>query len=690
MQHINQMSTQVIAPQMEPKPKAIKTTKSKETKSKETKPKAIKTTKPKEPKTKKSPTPECPICVGKMPQRSTQSCCFCDFTCCKECWITHMDTTKTTECMSCHVHYTISRMSTLAPPIQKKTLSILLEAIFVKEEEKFAATHIVIEKITEKNALETEKEVLEKNLSLTRSGIWGYQQKASEIREKIYKIVNQKNASPTYINQMIQLKKNMDAFTKEADKVRSVVKEKQATIDLFTHNIDVLQSQIEADDCDNIQTTKKCPHTECAGYLLTKFKDNDKKIPETWVVCSNCKTRVCVKCDATIKGGSGDQEGGSTITHHECLDADLESKRHIELNSRPCPQCKAPISKIVGCNHMWCVLCKVGFDYSTMKIIPNTKNTNPHLNAYRKELQKKGLAYNVRESEDFICGGTNDNTSIVLRNLSTFIKGIFNQTELQTNSHIIDVTLRNQLSSFYYLLHTIREAISICVLLQPELSKIREQVKKMTDIHRKERIEFCRGNLSKEKFLSKLKTNLIKTDGTEGLWTLKELLYELLVSEVSHIYNTYSYLSNKQPKGQTFTTRMAAAQKILSDIEQSAHQIILAIDFYNTYIQQHKLSTKAYNLGYILWYKNDTDNRVFTLDNIYQRILKHYTSTCTTPEQITQATAIITKDRNSFTTPMFISLYKQMQNPLLHKHNIDLYTETSNFKKYGYTTMNNK
>jgi len=104
-----------------------------------------------------------------------------------------------------------------------------------------------------------------------------------------------------------------------------------------------------------------CQVVGCKGYLSTKYK------------CGLCEKTTCSQC-LTIK------EHG-----HECKEEDLSTVRLIRKDTKPCPKCSARISKIDGCDQMWCVECKTAFSWKSGNIVNGTIH-NPHYYEYlRKE-----------------------------------------------------------------------------------------------------------------------------------------------------------------------------------------------------------------------------------------------------------------------------------------------------------------
>ena len=97
---------------------------------------------------------------------------------------------------------------------------------------------------------------------------------------------------------------------------------------------------------DRKKFTKGCPQTNCNGFLSTAYK------------CLLCETSLCPHC-FVIKDNSG----------HICIPDDVASADAIKRDTKPCPACGTPISKVSGCDVMFSVCCKVFFSWNTGKKI---------------------------------------------------------------------------------------------------------------------------------------------------------------------------------------------------------------------------------------------------------------------------------------------------------------------------------
>ena len=138
--------------------------------------------------------------------------------------------------------------------------------------------------------------------------------------------------------------------------------------------------------------------TECElGFITTKFK------------CTNCKKQFCDKCLIEITHNPQQPNHPTTTlnsqqppnnqttpqsTTHQCTQQNIDNFQFILSNTKPCPNCYTRISKISGCNQMFCTFCHKGFDWVTGKLIKSNFH-NPH----RMEWLNNGGIDNLNDNE---------------------------------------------------------------------------------------------------------------------------------------------------------------------------------------------------------------------------------------------------------------------------------------------------
>jgi len=104
-----------------------------------------------------------------------------------------------------------------------------------------------------------------------------------------------------------------------------------------------------------------CPKETCKGYLNEEY------------ICELCNMNVCKKCYSEIK----EEESKS----HVCDEALVETFNLIKKEAKPCPSCGEFISKISGCDQMFCVSCGNAFSWKT-GLIEKGIIHNPHAHAF--------------------------------------------------------------------------------------------------------------------------------------------------------------------------------------------------------------------------------------------------------------------------------------------------------------------
>lgn len=108
---------------------------------------------------------------------------------------------------------------------------------------------------------------------------------------------------------------------------------------------------------------KKCGDPECRGFLSTRWK------------CGLCEKQTCMDCHE-IKHDDDDNP-------HVCDPNVVETIKLLKTDTKNCPSCQTSITKIDGCDQMWCTQCKTGFSWSTGKI--EMKLHNPHYYEWRRQ-----------------------------------------------------------------------------------------------------------------------------------------------------------------------------------------------------------------------------------------------------------------------------------------------------------------
>ena len=106
-----------------------------------------------------------------------------------------------------------------------------------------------------------------------------------------------------------------------------------------------------------------CSTTSCRGYVSA-----------TSYECGTCSTTHCRKC-------------GKIADHAACSPDDVASFKTVLRSTKACPKCAVRISKISGCDQMWCTNCQTAFSWRTGEIVVGVVH-NPHYFEFMNRLAR--------------------------------------------------------------------------------------------------------------------------------------------------------------------------------------------------------------------------------------------------------------------------------------------------------------
>jgi hypothetical protein len=256
-----------------------------------------------------------------------------------------------------------------------------------------------------------------------------------------------------------------------------------------------------------------CPKSECRGYLSSHYK------------CEMCEFHTCAKCFELI--------GESKSHPHECKQENIDSAEYIRKQSKPCPCCGTRISKIDGCDQMWCTQCHKAFSWNTGKLVTGVIH-NPHFYQFQRE-HGGGIA--PRNPGDVVCGGLCDYREL-------------NQTLRVKKMPVAYLTISNTL----FVIH--RE---LSHLIHQVVTRAREKVRSNEDCLN-ERVKYIMNEITKEK----LATLVMNKD------TMRKKCVDIL-----HIYELIVQVGIDMFRAITESTKMNThfEQEALEHIEEF-HKLI--------------------------------------------------------------------------------------------------------------------
>ena len=97
----------------------------------------------------------------------------------------------------------------------------------------------------------------------------------------------------------------------------------------------------------------KCSQPTCEGFVGSNWK------------CGLCETKFCKDCNEPEE------------EEHLCDPDQKATAQALRKEAKPCPKCAAQISKIDGCDQMWCTQCQTAFSWRTGQI-ETSHIHNPH------------------------------------------------------------------------------------------------------------------------------------------------------------------------------------------------------------------------------------------------------------------------------------------------------------------------
>ena len=129
---------------------------------------------------------------------------------------------------------------------------------------------------------------------------------------------------------------------------------------------------------------RRCPADGCRGFLSSAWK------------CGTCELYSCPDCQE-VKGVARD-------TPHTCDPNALETAKLIAKDTKACPKCGEMITKIDGCDQMWCVSCHTAFSWKTGQVATGVVH-NPHYYEWQRRMNNGQAPRNIG---DIPCGGVLD------------------------------------------------------------------------------------------------------------------------------------------------------------------------------------------------------------------------------------------------------------------------------------------
>jgi hypothetical protein len=248
-----------------------------------------------------------------------------------------------------------------------------------------------------------------------------------------------------------------------------------------------------------------CPVNDCRGYVNNKYR------------CGICEVKACSQCREVKE------------KEHKCDPNTVKTVEELKKNCKNCPNCMTPIYKISGCDQMFCVKCKVAFDWKTGKVESGLIH-NPHYFEWLRD--NGGVPRNPHNRE---CGGLVDAHVIYT-----------------TMSGLVDMYVDENITLYQYIMNLYRECLHIQEVILPRLPTVMDN-----QSNRDLRIEYLMKKIDKDEFMKKIQKR--EHDNT------KLIEYRQIVEMY---YNVFNDLLNKLVHDKTRTnvdTFQAMSLKFVDD-----------------------------------------------------------------------------------------------------------------------------
>jgi len=283
----------------------------------------------------------CPICITKYNNSTcAKVVCACDFECCRTCAQTYLlSTIQEPHCMQCRNKWSLEFVkhnlgaSFVNGALKEHQTKIITEKSLAKREELMP---LAIEYKNDQNDKKKIAEIKEK-MAVLREQLNEYQDQINDI-ENIKRIRNGEQAyyrAGAFRRNYRLMMNGMGGGAAPEQPVQPVPKPGQKFI-------------------------MPCQNSKCNGMLNNDY------------CCELCDKKTCSKCLEVEN------------ENHECNPDSVESAKLLRSSTKPCPKCGTRISKIDGCDQMWCVECKTAFSWGK-GTIETTNIHNPHYFEYMRK-----------------------------------------------------------------------------------------------------------------------------------------------------------------------------------------------------------------------------------------------------------------------------------------------------------------
>ena len=231
--------------------------------------------------------------------------------------------------------------------------------------------------------------------------------------------------------------------------------------------------------------SRSCPDTECKGFISSAWK------------CAKCEKHFCKDCHTVKNPG------------HVCNEDTKATIALLKKDTKSCPKCECPITKISGCDQMYCTKCFTAFSWNTGKIVTGLIH-NPHY----FELNRINGRQPARNFGDLQCGGIPDWTRCRHKINRMITIGL-------------DVNHTNLIKNAYRMVGHITD-----------LAHTKYHVPETVNTHKEYREQYLLDLITEEMWIRKLKARLKKTDKINDIRALFDVIINALTDILQRFVQT--------------------------------------------------------------------------------------------------------------------------------------------------------
>ena len=353
-------------------------------------------------------TSDCSVCAEPFTSivRTKISCGHCSYSACKTCVSRYLlSQAVDAHCMNCRTGWNrdfldqhMTKAFRTGPwRDHRKKMIVNREKALLPNFQKYAAAKkrvnelspLLIKARSEEYTILESKSKIDRNIYNTKKLMIAHPDKDEEHIDLLKKLLDE------HVNQTIK-------STKQSVKRERIEIKYNKYLDIYVGNT--------KKDVEKREFIMKCVKEGCRGFLSQSYK------------CELCNTYVCKDC-MVVKKDRDD-------TEHVCKKDDIDTVSLIRKETRPCPKCGIRISKIDGCDQMFCVAedCHTAFSWISGKIISGVIH-NPH---YYEWLRRNNSGEAPRNIGDIPCGGIPQISTIISAAKTLRMNTAYNQTNTYT------------------------------------------------------------------------------------------------------------------------------------------------------------------------------------------------------------------------------------------------------------------